>query len=167
MTEWVAGGALSARLTWLELNAAAAPLLHRRGWKLPVQGFTADGLPKPAASGEPEPFEIADMWCAGAAWGGELPGVGGNSPAGRCPCSLLSQRPQMTSPLCLLCPLRCRPYWLDGWDPSTVHNSLSLDVRGMGLGGYHKPARAASLLLCIHGALPPGEVGRCLNGAHA
>ena len=117
------------------------PLLHRRGWKLPVQGFTADGPPRPAPGGEPEPFEIADMWCAGAAWGGELPDVGGNPLAGRYRCSLLSQRPQMMSPLCLLCPPRCaarlgcRPYWLDGWDPSTVHNSLSLDVRGMGLGG--------------------------------
>ncbi|PRW39283.1 mitochondrial-targeted muts 1 [Chlorella sorokiniana] len=70
--------------------AAAALDAHtrealRRGWKLPVQGFTAEGPPSPAAGGEPEGFEITDMW----------------------------------------------PYWLDGWDPSSVHNSLSLD--GMAL----------------------------------
>lgn len=45
----------------------------------------------------------------------------------------------------------CRPYWLDGWDPSTVHNSLSLDVR-------RPDPRACSCLALPFGLLPAGRV---------
>lgn len=51
--------------------------------------------------------------------------AGMGSPAACAACTPNQARPCVPPP-------GCRPYWLDGWDHRTVHNSLSLEVGAAG-----------------------------------
>jgi hypothetical protein len=78
--------------------------LLRRGWRLPTLTFTADGG---SAGGEPAP------WDPPPPQGPAVGGAGGRA----------DQALELVD---------FWPYWLDGWDPATVHNSLTLEVGGGG-----------------------------------
>ena len=81
----------------------------------------------------------------------------------------MSARPAVRSDPCSSPPRR--PYWLDGWDPSTVHNSLTLDVSAAGTGRragapQHAPLRMLGQGESAH-SLAVEQQCRCSTNAPA